>query len=151
MKDKVIALRLNSDTLIREEKNRRERHRVIMDILDENTVSIFHVQGPYRLEVGIAANKLFFFIEGADADVHRISVPMMALRKIMKDYFIVCDTYYEAVCLADSSKVEAIDMGRRSLHDEGADILRNLLIQHVRMDFSTARKFFSLVCLLGCK
>ena len=73
---------------------------------------------------------------------------LSAFRKVVRDYFTVCESYYDAIKSASPSKIEAIDMGRRGLHDEGADILKVKLAEFVDVDESTARRLFTLICVL---
>ena len=73
---------------------------------------------------------------------------LSSLRKIIRDYFTVCESYYDAIKNASPSKIEAIDMGRRGLHDEGAEILRAALAGRIEIDESTARRLFTLICVL---
>jgi uncharacterized protein (UPF0262 family) len=73
------------------------------------------------------------------------------LRRIVKDYFLICDSYYEAIRTATPERIEALDMGRRALHDEGSNILMERLARKVMLDFDTARRLFTLICVLHWK
>ena len=84
----------------------------------------------------------------ADEAVTTVTLPLLPFRRIVKDYFAVCESYYEAIRTASPSKIEAIDMGRRGLHDEGCDILRDRLNGKIEIDFDTARRLFTLICVL---
>ena len=75
-------------------------------------------------------------------------LPLTPFRSIVKDYFLVCESYYNAIRSASPSRIEAIDMGRRGLHDEGSDLLRERLAERVKVDFNTARRLFTLLCVL---
>ncbi|MEK9660586.1 MAG: UPF0262 family protein [Alphaproteobacteria bacterium] len=105
--------------------------------------------GPYALTLAIAENRLNFRItaEGG-ADVGTLPVPVGSFRKIIKDYFMVCESYYQAIRTATPSQIEAIDMGRRGLHDEGSERLRNQLAGRIDIDHATARRLFTLICAL---
>lgn len=80
--------------------------------------------------------------------VDRIALSLGSLRRIIKDYFIVCETYYNAIKRLSPAQIEAIDMGRRSLHDEGSEVLRERLADRVEVDLNTARRLFTLICVL---
>ncbi len=86
----------------------------------------------------------------ADARVplERVTLPLGALRKLIRDYFLVCESYYAAIRQSSPSQIEAIDMGRRGLHNEGAEILRQRLADKVDIDHGTARRLFTLICVL---
>jgi uncharacterized protein (UPF0262 family) len=100
----------------------------------------------------MAENRLVFDIKLADGTpvvAHFLS--LTPLRKIVKDYFIICDSYYQAIRTATPERIEAIDMGRRALHDEGSRILMERLEAKVAIDFDTARRLFTLICVLHWK
>ena len=71
-----------------------------------------------------------------------------AFRSIIKDYFLVCESYYDAIKTSSPSQIEAIDMGRRALHNEGATLMRERIAEHAEIDHLTARRFFTLLCVL---
>jgi uncharacterized protein (UPF0262 family) len=105
--------------------------------------------GPYTLTLSIAENRLELLIHGDNGQsVGTVRVPLVSFRKIIKDYFTVCESYYQAIRIASPSQIEAIDMGRRGLHDEGSDRLRNQLAGRVEIDHATARRLFTLLCAL---
>ena len=87
--------------------------------------------------------------DGAPVMTHLLS--LSPLRRIVKDYFMVCDSYYAAIRTATPDRIEAIDMGRRALHDEGSEILMERLARKVMLDFDTARRLFTLICVLHWK
>ncbi len=100
----------------------------------------------------MAENRLVFDIRLADGTpvvAHMLS--LTPLRRIVKDYFMICDSYYRAIRTATPSQIEAIDMGRRGLHDEGSRILMERLRRKIKLDFDTARRLFTLVCVLHWK
>lgn len=130
-----------------------ERAVAIYDLLEEN---VFEPQGcaggPYALRLGIAENRLAFDIRTADGGpvmVHMLS--LTPFRRIVKDYFLVCEGYYQAIRTASPRQIEAIDMGRRGLHDEGSRLLMERLRSKVHVDFGTARRLFTLICVLHWK
>lgn len=127
-----------------------ERKVAIFDLLEENRFSpIGHDAGPYVLHLGIEDNRLVFDVRTeADQPLDKFTVPVNSFRRIVKDYFMVCESYFEAIKTAPPSKIEALDMGRRGLHNEGSDILRERLEGKVEIDRATARRLFTLICVL---
>ena len=128
-----------------------ERAVAIFDLLEEN--SFFPTgdtaEGPYRLLLALAEARLSFTISresGEAVATHILSLG--PFRRVVKDYFMVCDSYYEAIRGGSLAKIEAIDMGRRGLHDEAAQMLRKRLDGKIAVDFPTARRLFTLICVL---
>ena len=130
-----------------------ERAIAIYDLVEENSFApVGHEGGPYCLKLQLAGNRLIFDIRTEDDQpvvAHHLS--LTPFRRLVKDYFLVCESYYHAIRTATPSQIEAIDMGRRSLHDEGSRILMERLRNKVRVDFDTARRLFTLVCVLHWK
>ncbi len=130
-----------------------ERTVAIWDLIEENRFApAAHDGGPYRLRLGIVDNRLAFEITedgGSAVAVHLLS--LSPFRKIVKDYFFVCESYYAAIRTATPSQIEAIDMGRRGLHNEGSQVLMERLKDKVEVDFDTARRLFTLICALHWK
>lgn len=130
-----------------------ERNMAVYDILDENYFRPEDASnGPYDLHLSIEENRLIFTIilEGGGT-VDRFTFPLISFRRIVKDYFLVCESYFEAIKTAPPSRIEAMDMGRRSLHNEGAEFLRDRLKGKVEIDMRTARGLFTLICALHIK
>ena len=127
-----------------------ERKVAIFDLLEDNRFDpVDATPGPYNLILSIEDNRLLFDIRNiADRKLIKFSLPVAAFRRIVKDYFMICDSYYEAIKRASPSQIEAIDMGRRGLHNEGAEILRERLAGKAEIDQNTARRLFTLVCVL---
>jgi uncharacterized protein (UPF0262 family) len=128
-----------------------ERAVAIFDLLDENRFALVETpeHGPYRLFLSVEDNRLIFDIRSEDDQpLNRISLPLTPFRTIVRDYFMICDSYYKAIKTASPSQIEAIDMGRRGLHNEGSELLRERLAGKVEMDFNTARRIFTLICVL---
>lgn len=130
-----------------------EREVAIYDILDGNTFALEgRDEGPYRLKIGLVDEKLMLAIGNEQADVlvtHYLS--LTPFKRIMKDYFLVLDSYYQAVRTAAPSRIQAIDMGRRGLHDDGSRVLIERLAGKVKLDFDTARRLFTLIAALHWK
>lgn len=127
-----------------------ERKVAIYDLLEENHFAPNGgFDGPFRLILGAVDNRLVFDIRSEnDSPLTEIVLPLASFRRVVKDYFMICESYFEAIKTATPSKIEAIDMGRRGLHNEGADILREKLEHQVDIDKDTARRLFTLVCVL---
>jgi uncharacterized protein (UPF0262 family) len=130
-----------------------ERRIAIYDLLEDNSFSpVGHDGGPYALHLGIVENRLVFDVrltDGLPVIAHYLS--LTPLRRIVKDYFMVCDSYYKAIRTASPSQIEAIDMGRRGLHNEGSELLMERLKDKITVDMDTARRLFTLVCVLHWK
>ncbi len=130
-----------------------ERRIAIYDLLEKNYFSPSGaVDGPYRLRLGIQENRMVFQISRETGDAqftHLLS--LTPLKRVIRDYFVVCDTYYQAIRSASPSQIEAIDMGRRGLHDEGSHLLRDRLNGKIAIDHDTARRLFTLICALHVK
>ena len=127
-----------------------ERKVAIYDLLEENHFDpAGDFDGPFTLRLGIRENRLLFDVRSlGDEPLAEFTLPLGSLRSIVRDYFLICDSYYDAIKSASPSKIEAIDMGRRGLHDEGAEILRERLAGKAEIDKRTARRLFTLVCVL---
>ncbi len=128
-----------------------ERAVAIFDLIEENSFRPVNDDGagPYRLKLSLIESRLIFSItreNGDDVVTHILS--LTPLRKVVKDYFMICESYYEAIRSASPSKIEAIDMGRRGLHNEGSQTLMDRLGGKIEVDFDTARRLFTLVCVL---
>ena len=127
-----------------------ERAVAIFDLIEENSFEpIGHQGGPYLLNLSLVDQKLVFDIrmeDGAVVATHILS--LTPFRRIVKDYFMICESYYEAIRSATPSRIEAIDMGRRGIHNEGSQTLMDRLNGKISVDFDTARRLFTLVCVL---
>ena len=127
-----------------------ERAVAIFDLIEENSFEpIGHAGGPYRLNISLLDSKLVFAIRteaGEEVATHILS--LTPFRRIVKDYFMICESYYQAIRSATPSQIEAIDMGRRGIHNEGSQTLMDRLSGTIRFDFDTARRLFTLVCVL---
>ena len=130
-----------------------ERAVAIYDLIADNTFKpLGHDGGPYALQLGISGNRLVFDIRATDGSpviAHMLS--LAPFRRIVKDYFTVCDSYYVAIRTATPDRIEALDMGRRALHDEGSHIVMERLKRKVEIDFDTARRLFTLISVLHWK
>lgn len=105
--------------------------------------------GPYVLVLRVQGRQLLFdMTDEAGAPVGTLPLPMTPFRKIIKDYFTVCESYYEAIRASSPAQIEALDMGRRGLHNEGSEQLRDLLAGRITLDHDTSRRLFTLICAL---
>jgi uncharacterized protein (UPF0262 family) len=127
-----------------------ERKVAIHDLLESNTFApLGRSRGPFKLHLGITGSRLIFDVRLADDTPVMVHLMQLApLRRIVKDYFMVCDSYYAAIRTAPPERIEALDMGRRSLHDEGSERLMDRLKHKVKLDLETARRLFTLICVL---
>src|SRR5262249_39112093 len=129
-----------------------EREVALFDLLEENLFVLKGegaAPGPYHLKLGLSEDRLVFDVsDTGDAPCRQIVMPVRPFRSIIKDYFVVCESYFDAIKASSPSQIEAIDMGRRGLHNEGAQMLRERLATDVDLDQITARRFFTLLCVL---
>ena len=131
----------------------RERQTAIYDLLDCNSFELVERHaGPYRLILGVRDARFVFNVQdemGRPLIAHML--PFAPLKRIINDYFIMCDTYYEAIKAASPSRIEALDQGRRDLHDEGSRVLVKRLSDAIKVDHDTGRRLFTLICSLRWK
>jgi uncharacterized protein (UPF0262 family) len=128
-----------------------ERAVAIFDLIEENRFQPVGDtgSGPYKLKLSLAEHRLVFDISREDGE--QVATHILSLtpfRRVVKDYFMVCESYYQAIRTSTPSHIEAIDMGRRGLHNEGSQTLRDRLAGKIEIDFDTARRLFTLVCVL---
>ncbi|MBB6010833.1 UPF0262 family protein [Aquamicrobium sp. NLF2-7] len=128
-----------------------ERAVAIFDLIEENNFRPVNDEkpGPYKLKLSLVDARLVFAItreDGSDVVTHILS--LTPFRRIVKDYYMICESYYDAIRSASPSHIEAIDMGRRGLHNEGSQTLKDRLAGKIDIDFDTARRLFTLVCVL---
>ena len=130
-----------------------ERAIAIYDLIESNSFAIPGQQaGPYSLHVSLRSNQLMLDIRseaGEPIIAHLLS--LSPFRRVVKDYFMVCESYYAAIKTASAAQIEAIDMGRRGLHDEAAHLLIERLNGKIDVDFDTARRLFTLITALHWK
>lgn len=153
-KQRLVAVTLDENSIGRSNPDvEHERAVAIYDLLEQNTFApVGDDNGPYVLHLSITGNRLAFDIRadgGAPVVAHLLS--LAPLRSVVKDYFIVCDSYYAAIRTATPDKIEALDMGRRGLHNDGSQILMERLKNKVELDLDTARRLFTLICVLHWK
>jgi uncharacterized protein (UPF0262 family) len=152
--NRLVAVTLDEKSIGRANRDvEHERAVAIYDLLEDNSFApVGHKGGPYALNLGLKESRLVFDIRLADGEpvvAHLMS--LTPFKKIVKDYFMICDSYYAAIRTATADRIEAIDMGRRGLHDEGSRILQDSIRRKVKVDFDTARRLFTLICVLHWK
>jgi uncharacterized protein (UPF0262 family) len=126
-----------------------ERAVAIYDLIEENRFALPSHPGPYRLLLSLSDKRLVFDVRAEDdAELVTHALSLTPFRKVVKDYFLICESYHQAIRTGSPSRIEAIDMGRRGLHDEGSQILMARLDGKIELDFGTARRLFTLICVL---
>lgn len=153
-KTRLVGVELDEKSIARATADvEHERATAIWDLIEENSFApVGHEGGPWRLRLGIVENRLAFEIsaeDGMPVAIHLLS--LTPFRKIVKDYFLICESYFAAIRTATPSQIEAIDMGRRGLHNDGSHVLMDRLAGKVEIDFDTARRLFTLICALHWK
>jgi len=151
---RLVGIELDEESLDPGSRDvEHEREVAIYDLLEENTFApVGHDGGPYRLHLLHSANRLVFDVRLEDESpiiAHYLS--LTPFRRIVKDYFMMCESYYQAIRTSTPSQIEAIDMGRRGLHNEGSELLMERLKNKIDMDFDTARRLFTLITVLHWK
>ena len=151
---KLVAVTLDEASIGRgAPEQEHERAIAIYDLIESNSFAIpGHEGGPYSLHVGLRSSQLMLDIRDAAGQpviAHLLS--LSPFRRVVKDYFLVCESYYAAIKTASAAQIEAIDMGRRGLHDEAAGLLIERLTGKIDVDFDTARRLFTLICVLHIK
>ena len=132
----------------------QERKVAIFDLLEENTFSLVKslAPGPYKLNLAVRDRRLVFEVNtAADNPAGEFHLSLSPFRQIIRDYFAICESYFDAVKKLPPSQIEAIDMGRRGVHNEGARVLKERLEGKVEIDEATSRRLFTLICVLHFK
>jgi uncharacterized protein (UPF0262 family) len=151
---RIAAITLDERSVVRRTREvDQEREIAIYDLLEENSFQpMGSPGGPYQLILGSEENRLVFDIRLEDGSEHgRIMLSLTPFRRVIKDYFVVCESYFAAIRTAPPSQIEALDMGRRGLHNDGSVLLRERLKGKIEIDFDTARRLFTLICVLHLK
>jgi len=130
----------------------QERRVAIFDLLQENEFTVVREgapNGPYKLQLGMQDRRLVFTITTENDDpAGQFMLSLSPLKQVIKDYFAICESYFKAVTTMPAAQIEAIDMGRRGIHDEGSVQLRERLEGKIETDKMTARRLFTLICAL---
>jgi uncharacterized protein (UPF0262 family) len=151
---RLVSVKLDEQSIGRASPDiEHEREIAIYDLIESNYFEpVGDEGGPYLLRISLAERRLVLAVtqhDGREVITHLLS--LTPFRKVVKDYFMVCDSYYAAIKTESPQKIEAIDMGRRGLHDEGSRLLIERLKDKVVVDFDTARRLFTLICALHWK
>ena len=148
-KHRLQSVLLDDESLAAASRDQeQERQIAIFDLLEENVFSPDGAEGgPYDLRIALIDNRLALDISGPGYQ-RRHLLSLSPLRGVVRDYRMVCESYYDAIRSATPQKIEALDMGRRGLHNEGSTILRRRLAGKVDIDLDTARRLFTLICAL---
>ncbi|HTV88877.1 MAG TPA: UPF0262 family protein [Stellaceae bacterium] len=148
--NRIAAITLDEKSVVRRSAEiENERNAAIADLLHENSFAPASGQvGPFALHLAFEENRLVIAVAGADRSRETIQLGLSPFRRIVKDYFVVCESYYDAVRRQNLAQVEAIDAGRRALHNEGSALLIERLADKVALDHDTGRRLFTLICVL---
>lgn len=152
---RIVHVTLDEQSVVRRKPEvEHERAVAIFDLLEENEFCpCEHLDdGPFHLHLSIEDNRLIFDIRREnDEALSKVTLPLTTFRTIVKDYFLICESYYNAIKRSTPSQIEAIDMGRRGLHNEAAELLVQRLEGKIDVDFDTARRIFTLIFALHWK
>lgn len=149
--NRLIEVTLDETSLAPASPNAEHERRVaLFDLKEANSfVVVGQARGPYALTLAMAEGRLAFDVcDGAGERVCLHHMPMAGLRKLMKDYTLICESYHAAIREAAPSQIEAIDMGRRALHNDAAELMMKALEERFALDLETARRLFTLVVAL---
>ncbi len=156
MTNRICHIDIDEKGLVRPTPEIEQERRVaVFDLLEENSFALpvrddrATPAGPYRLGLAIREGRLVFDIATEDsARVGEFHLSLGPFRQVVKDYFQICESYFEAVKRLPPSQIEAIDMARRGIHNEGARVLQERLVGKAEVDMDTARRLFTLICVL---
>jgi len=128
----------------------RDRDVAVTDLLIDNSfVLVGDNGGPYKLRLGSEEGRLLFDVSGGrEHPLRRVRLPLQPFRGVIRDYIALCEVHYDAMRELNPSRIEAMDMGRRGLHNEGARLLLERLAPRIEIDIDTARRLFTLICAL---
>jgi uncharacterized protein (UPF0262 family) len=151
-RQKLAHIQLDEKTMVRRKPEvEHERNIAIYDLLEENYFAPQggDYSGPYHLHLSLEENRLIFDVRSPEGPgLLQVPLALKSFQSIVKDYFLVCESYYSAIKKSSPAQIEAIDMGRRGLHNEGSELLRERLSGKIDVDFDTARRLFTLICIL---
>jgi uncharacterized protein (UPF0262 family) len=149
--NRLISVEIDDETLGAAGPDAEHERRVaIFDLIEENTFAIAEKDlGPYRLDLSLQERKLVFAITTESGEAaHTFIMSLSPFRGVIRDYFMICETYYSAIRDQAPHQIEAIDMARRGIHNEGSELLAERMEGKVDIDFKTARRLFTLICAL---
>ena len=149
--NRLVSIEIDEQTLgASGPEAEHERRVAIFDLIEENEFAVIdHPGGPYRLDLSLKERKLVFEITSeAGEPVHTFILSMSPFRGVIRDYFMICESYYDAIRTQAPHQIEAIDMARRGIHNEGSELVADRLKGKVEVDFDTSRRLFTLICAL---
>jgi uncharacterized protein (UPF0262 family) len=146
---RLQSVQLDEDTLAAASRDQeQERQIAIFDLLEENYFAPEGAdEGPYDLHMGLIDNRLVLDVSGQGYEKRHI-LSLSPFRSLIRDYFIICESYFQAIRNATPAQIEALDMGRRGLHNEASELLQARLAGKIETDLDTARRLFTLICAL---
>ncbi|QPQ56018.1 UPF0262 family protein [Allosphingosinicella flava] len=150
---RIIDIKLDERTIIRRgEDVERERQVAIFDLLENNHFAPEGLDGPFKVLMRVEDNRLAIDIHDAEEELlETVRIGLARFRRPVKDYFAICDSYFKTLRSDSPQGIEAIDMARRGLHNEAAELLQECLDGKIELDFDTARQLFTLICVLHIK
>lgn len=151
---RIVRIELDERSLARATADiEHERKVAVYDLLEENFFEpIGGGEGPFELYLSNVENRLVFDVRRHDRGksggeaIGQVHLSMTPFRRIIKDYFMLCESYYDAIRTAAPAQIETVDMARRAMHNEGSEILRARLNDKINLDLNTARRLFTLIC-----
>ena len=155
---RIISVDLDETTIVwRNADVEQERRVAIFDLLEDNSFAPSREHddgyaGPYRLKLRVEEGRLVFEIARENGEMlEAVILGLGRFRRPIRDYFAICDSYYQAIRTSTAQQIETVDMARRGLHNEGAEMLVERLEGKIAVDFDTARRLFTLICVLHIK
>ena len=150
---RIIDIELDERTIIRRSDDiERERQIAIFDLLEANRFQPTGLEGPFRILLRIEETRLAIDLKSGDgAPLDTIRLGLARFKRPIRDYFAICESYFKAVRSDSAKGIETIDMARRAIHNEAAELLQDCLKDKIDMDFDTARRLFTLICVLHIK
>jgi uncharacterized protein (UPF0262 family) len=150
---RIIEIELDEKSILRRNPDiEHERRVAIFDLLEGNRFDPAGLEGPFRVRLRVEDNRLAIDLrDESGGHLDTIRMGLARLRRPIRDYFAICESYFKTVRSQQPRGIEAIDMARRGLHNEAAELLQECLKDKVEMDFDTARRLFTLVCVLHLK
>lgn len=149
--NRLIAIDIDEESLAANGPDAEHERRVaIFDLIEDNRFSLEgREKGPYKLFLTSEDKKLLFHVRDEnDEEIHLFVLSLSPFRGIIRDYFMICESYYDAIRSATPHQIESIDMARRGLHNEGSELLMERLDGKIATDFDTSRRLFTLICAL---
>ncbi len=151
----ITSVTLDDASIIRRSPEvEHERRVALVDLAHSNDVTLLaapHLVAPFALFISVRDNRLTLRFTDSTDQTHDVIVPLQPYRGVIKDYFLMCENYYEAIKHAPSDRLQTLDMARRAVHNEGSEMLQTQLESSLKMDFPTARRLFTLVSVLHIK